>query len=128
MAPADVRYGDWSARGAESLVIGAVTPAADGRYEVHFRLMDVLKQTQLAGFSYTITPAQTRITAHRIASMAVRRERPTWESLRPDANTGGAERPGPSARSRDRGRPDLRGLEPSRRELSGEPDPRRGTA
>ena len=65
--PGDVRYGDWSARGAESLVIGAVTPVAGGRYEVRFRLMDVLKQTQLAGFSYTIAPAQTRNTAHRIA-------------------------------------------------------------
>jgi TolB protein len=65
--PADIRYGDWSARGAESIVIGAVTPTAGGRYEVQFRLMDVLKQTQLAGFSYTIAPAQTRNTAHRIA-------------------------------------------------------------
>jgi TolB protein len=67
--PGDVRYSDWSARGAESIVIGAVAPTGAGRYEVRFRLMDVLKQTQLAGFSYSISAAQTRNTAHRIADV-----------------------------------------------------------
>jgi TolB protein len=67
--PSEVRYSDWSARGAEALVIGAVSPGADGRFEVRFRLMDVARQAQLAGFSYTITPAQTRNTAHRIADV-----------------------------------------------------------
>jgi TolB protein len=65
--PGDVRYPDWTSRGAEALVIGAVVPSADGRFEVRFRLMDALKQSQLAGFSYTIAAAQTRNTAHRIA-------------------------------------------------------------
>ncbi|MCC6533274.1 MAG: Tol-Pal system protein TolB [Burkholderiales bacterium] len=67
--PGEVRYGDWSARGAEALVIGAVTPAANGRFELRFRLMDVLKQSQLAGFSYSISNAQVRNTAHRIADI-----------------------------------------------------------
>jgi TolB protein len=67
--PGDVRYSDWSARGAESIAIGAVAAAGGGRYEVRFRLMDVLKQTQLAGFSYSIGAAQTRNTAHRIADV-----------------------------------------------------------
>lgn len=67
--PADIRYPEWSARGAESIVIGAVTATGGGRYEVRFRLMDVLKQTQLAGYSYTIGAAQTRNTAHRIADV-----------------------------------------------------------
>lgn len=67
--PGEVRYGDWSSRGAEALVIGSVTPGADGRFEVRFRLMDVAKQVQLAGFSYTIAPAQARNTAHRIADV-----------------------------------------------------------
>jgi TolB protein len=67
--PGEVRYGDWSSRGAEALVIGSVTPGADGRFEVRFRLMDVTKQVQLAGFSYTIAPAQARNTAHRIADV-----------------------------------------------------------
>ena len=67
--PGEVRYGDWSSRGADALVIGSVTPAADGRFEVRFRLMDVQKQAQLAGFSYTISSSQTRNVAHRIADV-----------------------------------------------------------
>jgi TolB protein len=34
---------------------------------VRFRLMDVLKQTQLTGFAYQVTPQQLRSTAHKIA-------------------------------------------------------------
>jgi TolB protein len=67
--PSEVRYGDWSARGAEALVIGSVSPTSDGRFEVRFRLMDVARQAQLAGFSYTIAPSQARNTAHRIADV-----------------------------------------------------------
>jgi len=65
--PGDVRYGDWTSRGAEALVIGAVIAQPNGNFEVRFRLMDTVKRTQLAGFSYTIVPPQTRLTAHRIA-------------------------------------------------------------
>jgi TolB protein len=67
--PGDVRYGDWTSRGAEALVIGAVNAGADGRFEVRFRLLDTVKQSQLAGFSYSIVPAQARATAHKIADV-----------------------------------------------------------
>ena len=67
--PNEVRYGDWTSRGADALVIGTVQPAPNGRFEIRFRLMDILKQQQLAGFSYTIAPAQTRMTAHKIADV-----------------------------------------------------------
>jgi len=67
--PGDVRYGDWTARGAEALVIGSVSASAGGRFEVRFRLMDTVKQSQLAGFSYTIVAPQTRNTAHKIADV-----------------------------------------------------------
>ena len=67
--PQDVNYGTWRARGADAVVIGSVTPQADGRYEVRFRLMDVAKQAQLAGFAYTVTGAQLRQTAHKIADV-----------------------------------------------------------
>ena len=56
--PTEVNFPQWSARGAEALVIGTVTPMADGRFEVRFRLMDVVKSTQLAGFVYTVSAAQ----------------------------------------------------------------------
>jgi TolB protein len=64
--PADINYPQWQARGAEALVIGAVTPR-DGLYEISFRLMDVLKGTQLAGFLYRVNAGQLRLTAHKIA-------------------------------------------------------------
>ena len=67
--PQDLNYSTWRARGAEAVVIGAVSQLPDGRYDVRFRLMDVAKQAQLAGFAYTATAAQLRLTAHRIADV-----------------------------------------------------------
>jgi TolB protein len=67
--PAQVDYGVWRSKGADALVIGQVTAQAGGRLEVRFYLLDVLKQTQLAGYSYTITPSQWRATAHQIADL-----------------------------------------------------------
>jgi TolB protein len=65
--PSEVNFPDWTARNAEALVIGKVEPASDGRVEVRYRLFDVQKQAQLASFTYLVTPAQLRATAHRIA-------------------------------------------------------------
>ncbi len=67
--PADVNYPEWRGRGVEALVIGAVAPRADGKLDVRFRLLDAVKQTQLAGFSYAVTPNQLRLTAHKIADI-----------------------------------------------------------
>ncbi len=67
--PDQVNYPQWKTRGAEALVIGAVTPMSDGRFEVRFRLMDVVKGAQLAGFVYTVSAAQLRLTAHKIADV-----------------------------------------------------------
>lgn len=63
----DVVFPDWKARGAEALVIGKVVPLPGNRFEVQFRLLDVLKQSQLAGFTYTVNASQLRLTAHKIA-------------------------------------------------------------
>jgi TolB protein len=65
----DVRFGDWTGRGADAVVVGSVTPQAEGRVEVRFFLLDAVKQTQLAGLSYVVTPAQFRTTAHQIADV-----------------------------------------------------------
>ena len=67
--PEEVRFGEWTARGADAVVIGSVTPRSDGRVEVRFFLLDAVKQTQLAGYSYVVTPAQFRTTAHQIADI-----------------------------------------------------------
>jgi TolB protein len=67
--PQDVNYVTWRARGAEAVVIGSVSPLSNDRYDVRFRLMDVAKQQQLAGFAYTASGAQLRLTAHKIADV-----------------------------------------------------------
>ena len=48
-------------------MIGSVSPLANGNWDVRFRLMDVLKQTQLTGFAYQVSAPQLRSTAHKIA-------------------------------------------------------------
>ena len=65
--PGDVNYQVWRARDAQALVIGSIAPQGAGRYEIRFRLMDTAKQTQLVGIAYTVTEAQLRLTAHKIA-------------------------------------------------------------
>lgn len=66
---AEVRFPEWAALQAQALVIGKVEPAAGGRYKVSFRLLDVVKQTPLAGLEYDIAPMQMRSTAHKIADV-----------------------------------------------------------
>ena len=65
--PSEVNFVDWSSRSTEALVIGAIKPLADGRFEVNFRLFDVAKQNQLATTSYTVSASQLRATAHKIS-------------------------------------------------------------
>lgn len=67
--PEQVNYAQWRARGADAVVIGAVSKAPDGRYDIRFRVMDVAKQTQIAGYVYFATEAQLRLTAHKIADV-----------------------------------------------------------
>src|SRR5882762_6588022 len=64
---AQVSFPDWKSRLADALVIGQAQRLPDGRFEVRFRLLDVLKQSQIGGIAFTLTAAQTRLTAHKIA-------------------------------------------------------------
>ena len=63
----NVDFAEWRSRLADALVLGSVATRADGRFEVRFRLFDVVKQTPLGGVAYTLTAGQARATAHRIA-------------------------------------------------------------
>jgi TolB protein len=67
--PADPRFSIVRKRGAEAAVLGQITPLANGQIEVRFRLMDAVKQTQLAGYSYTANVSQLRTIAHKIADV-----------------------------------------------------------
>lgn len=55
--------------GTEAAVIGQILPLPDGRLEVRFRLVDVVKQTQLTALNYIIAPGQLRATGHKIADV-----------------------------------------------------------
>jgi TolB protein len=65
----DVQPGPWRARNADAVVVGAMRPVGDGRVEVRFGLVDVVKQQTLASMVYTVSPQQFRATAHRIADV-----------------------------------------------------------
>src|SRR6202165_5467846 len=64
----NVNYAEWRSRLADALVLGSVAVRPDGRYEVRFRLYDVVKQASLGGVAYTLSKEQVRATAHRIAA------------------------------------------------------------
>lgn len=57
----------WRLKGADSLVSGSVTRLADGRYDVRFRLWDVVRGQDLGGQSYTVNASDLRLASHRIA-------------------------------------------------------------
>jgi len=57
----------WRQRSTDSLVTGSVTRLADGRFDVRFRLWDVVRGQDLGGQSYTVTQGDLRLSAHRIA-------------------------------------------------------------
>ena len=54
-------------RAADALSVGSVTRLADGRYDVRFRLWDVVRGQDLGGQSYAVVAGDLRLAAHRIA-------------------------------------------------------------
>jgi len=66
---AQVKYAEWAALQAQALTVGRVESIAGGKLKVSFQLLDVLKQSQLAGMDYQISPNQVRTTAHKIADV-----------------------------------------------------------
>jgi len=65
----EVKYVEWAALQAQALTVGSVESQPGGRLKVSFKLLDVLKQGQLAGQDYNIAPGQLRATAHKIADI-----------------------------------------------------------
>jgi TolB protein len=65
----DVQPAVWRGRGADAVVVGSMRPLPDGRVDVRFDLVDVVKQATLASMAYTVAPAQFRATAHKIADV-----------------------------------------------------------
>ena len=63
----DVQPALWRSRNADAVVVGSMRPLPDGRVDVRFALVDVVKQATLLSMAFTVTPAQFRATAHKIA-------------------------------------------------------------
>ncbi|HYE40026.1 MAG TPA: Tol-Pal system beta propeller repeat protein TolB [Ramlibacter sp.] len=59
----------WRQRTADSLAVGSVTRLADGRFDVRFRLWDVVRGESLAADGFVAAPGDLRLAAHRIADM-----------------------------------------------------------
>lgn len=57
----------WRQKGADALAVGSVNRLADGRWEVRFRLWDVVRGQDQGGQSYAVAAGDLRMAAHRIA-------------------------------------------------------------
>ena len=57
----------WRKQGADALVTGSVMRLADDRYEVRFRVWDVVRGQDLGGQSHAATGSELRHVAHKIA-------------------------------------------------------------
>ncbi|HEY8047604.1 MAG TPA: Tol-Pal system beta propeller repeat protein TolB [Ramlibacter sp.] len=57
----------WRQKGADSLAVGSMTRLADGRFDVRFRLWDVVKAQDLGGQAQAVTAGDLRRASHRIA-------------------------------------------------------------
>lgn len=58
---------EWRSRNADALVGGSVTKLADGRFDVRFKLWDVVKGAELGGQSSVVDATDLRLAAHRVA-------------------------------------------------------------
>ncbi|HEY0665243.1 MAG TPA: Tol-Pal system beta propeller repeat protein TolB [Gallionella sp.] len=67
--PAEIGYEDWQVRGADALAIGKVGYDQKGQVEVRFHLLDVLKQSVLAGQALSASEESLRAIGHRIADV-----------------------------------------------------------
>ncbi len=53
--------------GADALAAGSVSKLADGRFDVRFRLWDVVKGQDLGGQGFAVNASDLRLAAHRVA-------------------------------------------------------------
>ncbi|MEP7056494.1 MAG: Tol-Pal system protein TolB, partial [Caldimonas sp.] len=60
-------WSEWRGRGTDALAAGSVARLADGRFDVRFKLWDVVKGADLVAQSNAVQAADLRLAAHRIA-------------------------------------------------------------
>jgi TolB protein len=54
-------------KAVDAMAAGSVTRLADGRYDVRFRLWDVVKGSNLGGASHVVTAPNLRLAAHKVS-------------------------------------------------------------
>jgi TolB protein len=68
-AQKDVIFKDWRLLKAEALVIGNVRQTGTDKFHVEFRLYDVFKETQLAGYEFDVPASGLRRLAHQFSDI-----------------------------------------------------------
>lgn len=59
----------WRQRAADALLTGSSTRLADGRYDVRYRLWDVVRGVDLSAGNFAVAANELRLVAHRIADV-----------------------------------------------------------
>ncbi|MCG8325232.1 MAG: Tol-Pal system beta propeller repeat protein TolB [Thiotrichales bacterium] len=65
----EINFQDWRLLGMENIVIGNLYLTTTGDYEIEFRLFDVYRETQLAGYRLSSSEAQLRKNSHKISDI-----------------------------------------------------------
>jgi len=65
----DVNFSDWRLLGMENVLLGNIKKLEDGGYEIRFRLVDIYRGKQIAGFRIPASKNRLRRTAHRISDI-----------------------------------------------------------
>ncbi len=66
---ADVKFADWKGAGSDYMVVGQVTPAANGQLAVDFNLLNTLTGQSIARQRFLGTAAALRNAAHRVSDV-----------------------------------------------------------
>ena len=64
-----VRFGDWRALNVDNMVIGQIEPEKDGNFRIQFQLLDVVNETQIAGYSIKSNLRDLRRACHQISDI-----------------------------------------------------------
>ena len=67
--PNQLNFGDWQARGVQSIVLGSIDVAANNQLTVRFRLMNATLQIQDLAYSFPFTVKSYRDVAHQISDL-----------------------------------------------------------
>ncbi|SVD85354.1 uncharacterized protein METZ01_LOCUS438208, partial [marine metagenome] len=64
-----INFNDWRKLGMENILIGNLVLTDSGNYDVSFRLVDIYRKKQIAGFRIPAKPALLRRIAHQISDI-----------------------------------------------------------